>query len=124
MTGRSLRQISSRAVPSFLREGAALVDVRRPEEWQQTGIVAGSILLTFYDAQGGSRPQQWLKELDRRVPCEQPLLLICRSGYRTGLVGEFLLENSTRELVYNVADGIYGWLAAGLPVAAYPGSGA
>ena len=76
MTSRPYKQVNSSQVPDLLAQGAAIVDVRRPEEWRQTGIVAGSHLLTFFDAQGNSRPEEWLRELNRLVPEDQPLLLI------------------------------------------------
>ena len=110
------RQIMSRDLPERLQQGAILVDIRRQEEWQQTGIVAGSRLLTFYDAQGKSDPERWLNDLNRIAPLERPLLLICRTGQRTIDVCEFLTAVADRRQIYNVTDGIFGWLAAGLPV--------
>lgn len=113
---RTYQQIMSRDVPQLLLQGGAIVDIRRPEEWRTTGIVAGSRLLTFFDAQGGSRPQEWIRQLDQLIPQEQPLLLICRTGHRTGLICEYLIETTTRAEIYNISDGILGWLAEGLPV--------
>ncbi|MCW8858760.1 MAG: rhodanese-like domain-containing protein [Deltaproteobacteria bacterium] len=116
---RKYQQILSREVPEQLQQGAAIVDIRRPEEWHLTGIVAGSHLLTFYDAQGDSQPEEWLRDLDQLVPQEQPLLLICRTGHRTGLICEHLIETTSRVSIYNVSDGILGWLAEGFPVDQY-----
>ena len=112
----SYRQIMSRDIPERLRQGAILVDIRRPEEWRQTGIVAGSRLLTFYDAEGKSDPDRWLDDLKRIAPADRALLLICRSGRRTSAVCEFLSAATNRKQIYNVTDGILGWLAAGFPV--------
>ncbi|SHJ74295.1 Rhodanese-related sulfurtransferase [Malonomonas rubra DSM 5091] len=109
-------QMDNRQLQDFLAAGGALVDIRREEEWQQTGIVAGSELLTFFAADGSSHPEGWLKELDRLVPLEQPLALICRTGYRTGLICDFLTEVSKRKKIYNVTNGIFGWLAEQFPV--------
>lgn len=114
------QQVPSRDVPALLAGGAALVDVRRPEEWALTGVVAGSHLLTFFDHAGASRPEVWLRELNRLVPEDCPLLLICRTGHRTGLVAEYLVDVTTRQEIYNVSDGIFGWLATGLPVVSPP----
>ena len=70
------KQASIVETQELLRQGAAIIDVRRLEEWQLTGIVAGSHLLTFFDAQGNCQPEEWLRQLDQLVPVEQPLLLI------------------------------------------------
>lgn len=73
---RKYKQIKSADVPELLRPGAAIVDVRRAEEWQLTGTVADSILLTFFDAAGNSDPAGWLQQLNQQVAAEVPLVLI------------------------------------------------
>lgn len=113
---RKYKQIKSADVADLLSRGAAIVDVRRPEEWQLTGIVAGSELLTFFDQHGQSQPEAWLQQLDNLVAEDCPLVLICRTGHRTSLICEFLIEMTSRVDIYNVSDGILGWLGEGLPV--------
>lgn len=73
---RSYKQIPAIQTPDLLQRGAVMIDVRRPEEWELTGTVAGSILLTFFDADGNSDPQSWLAEVNRQVPPDIPLALI------------------------------------------------
>ena len=109
-------QIKSQRLKKLLNEGVVLVDIRRQDEWKMTGIVAGSVLLTFFYQTGAADPADWLQQLHQQVPIEAPLALICRSGYRTNLVCDFLCQTSPRDSLYNVAGGILGWLAAGLPV--------
>ncbi len=116
MTQRRYHQVTSSGVSDLLQQGAALVDVRRPEEWQLTGVVEEALCLTFFAADGSSKPLQWLAELNRLVPIDQDLVLICRSGRRTALICEFLLEVTNGRQLYNVSDGMLGWLATGLPV--------
>ncbi len=118
--GRAYRNIFSRDVPALLQQGVAIVDIRREAEWTLTGTVSGSHLLTFFDEDGHSRPESWVSELDRLVPPDRPLILLCRTGHRTGLICEYLIETTTRTDIYNVCDGIFGWLAGGLPVDRYP----
>ncbi|MDX2494354.1 MAG: hypothetical protein QNK27_05285 [Desulfuromusa sp.] len=73
---RNYKQINSADLPELLQQGAAIIDVRRPEEWQLTGIVAGSELLTFFDGQGQSQPEKWMEQLDLLVNSDCPLVLI------------------------------------------------
>lgn len=109
-------QLNNEELNDFLQADGVLVDIRREEEWRATGVVEGSLLLTFYAADGSSQPDLWLAELNRLVPLEQPVALICRTGYRTSLICDFLLEASEREKIYNHTHGIFGWLAEKLPV--------
>ncbi|MEA3362933.1 MAG: hypothetical protein U9Q61_06645 [Thermodesulfobacteriota bacterium] len=73
---RNYKQIKSADLPELLQQGAAIIDVRRPEEWQLTGVVAGSELLTFFDEQGHSQPGKWMEQLDLLVTSNCPLVLI------------------------------------------------
>lgn len=54
-----------------------LVDIRRPEEWQQTGVIEGARLITYADR------ESFLAELRPHLAEGQSLALICRSGNRT-----------------------------------------
>ena len=76
MTQRKFKQVKSADTLKLLQQGAAIIDIRRPEEWRLTGIVTGSHLLTFFDDQGNCQPEEWLRQLDQLVPVEQPLLFI------------------------------------------------
>ena len=113
---RPFAQIDNAQLQELLRQGVALVDVRRPEEWQATGVVEGSHRLTFFDRNGQSDPSAWLWLLKKIVQPGDPLMLICRSGHRTGIICEFLHAETGYKTLYNVAEGIMGWLAEGLPV--------
>ncbi len=115
MSDRPYRQVKSSDVPDLLRQGAAIVDVRRPEEWYLTGVVKGAHLLTFFDQRGNSDPHQWLQSLNQAVSRYRDLVLICRSGHRTALICEFLADTMPARTLFNVSDGMLGWLASGLP---------
>lgn len=58
-------------------KGTLLVDIRRPDEWKQTGVVEGALLITFEDA------ESFLKAVRPHLKTGQSVSLICRSGNRT-----------------------------------------
>ncbi len=115
-------QVDNHGLQALLEQGVAMVDIRRPEEWRTTGVVAGSHLLTFFDEEGHSDPAAWLEQLRPLVKPGEPLILICRTGYRTGLICELLSVITEDRALYNVAEGILGWIAAGRPVQCWPES--
>ena len=117
------RQVKGLELIKLINHGAYLVDIRRGDEWRTTGVVAESLLLTFFDQAGNADPAVWVQQLDLLVPLDKPLALICRSGYRTELVCDFLCQASSRTEIYNVTGGILGWISAGLPVEADPDRG-
>ena len=93
-----------------------LVDIRRPEEWQLTGVIDGSHLLTFYDANGNADVAGWMTALARISTPEDDLVLICRSGYRTGIILDFLHSQTPYKQAQHLTNGILGWLEHGLLV--------
>jgi hypothetical protein len=48
--------LSNAELKVLLETDTPIYDVRRPEEWRQTGVVEGSKLLTFVDAGGRLKP--------------------------------------------------------------------
>jgi rhodanese-related sulfurtransferase len=107
--------VDNAGLERLLDQGVPLFDVRRPEEWQETGVVAGSQRLTFVDASGRVSPG-FLESLTDSVPRDQPIALICRTGNRTDVLARHLVERMGYSRVYNVRDGITGWIGEGRPV--------
>lgn len=58
-------------------ETMLLVDIRSPEEWKQTGVVDGALLVTY------STPDAFLAAVKPHLKPGQRLGLICRTGNRT-----------------------------------------
>ena len=107
--------VDNAGLEQLLQRDVPLFDVRLPEEWQETGVVAGSQRLTFLDANGRVAPG-FLQDLTSSVPQNQPIALICRTGNRTDVLARHLIEQMGYTEVYNVRDGIMGWIGEGRPV--------
>ena len=48
--------LNNEQLKTLLKQGTPIYDIRRPEEWRQTGVVEGSQLLTFVDNGGRVKP--------------------------------------------------------------------
>jgi len=106
--------VDNAQLKTLLAEGVPLYDVRRPEEWRQTGVVAGSRPLTYVDGGGRVNPEL-LPRIQAEVAKDAPIALICRTGNRTdALARELAAQGYTR--IYNVRDGIVRWIAEHNPV--------
>jgi len=108
--------VDNAGLQQLIDKGVSVIDIRRPEEWRETGVVQGSQRLTFVDANGRVRPG-FLQTLTERHSPTQPLVLICRTGNRTDALARHLVEKMGYTQVYNVRDGITEWIRKGLPVA-------
>lgn len=95
-------------------------NIRTEAEWRQSGVIPGSHLLTLFDeSRRVIDPDGWLKKVKALVPPDKPVVLICRSGNRTGPAARFLAE-SGYTTIYNVTNGIIPWIRDGLPLMKYP----
>lgn len=98
----------------LIAQGVPLYDVRRTEEWRQTGVVEGSRKLTFVDASGRLNPE-FLPRFGAEVDKAAPVVLICRTGNRTDALARELAGMGYTQ-IYNVRDGITRWISEGHPV--------
>ncbi|MFZ1244132.1 MAG: rhodanese-like domain-containing protein [Azonexus sp.] len=95
------------------KSGVPVIDIRLQSEWEETGIVSGSRLLTFFDEKGRADPVGWLEKVKPIAKPNEPVIVICRSGNRTKAVSQFLSQQGGYTTVYNVKSGIKGWIGAG-----------
>lgn len=107
--------IDNDELKQLIAQGVPVIDVRRPEEWTQTGVVEGSHLLTFFDKQGRYDVNKWMAELSRIAGPDDPFVLICRTGNRTGTISRFLDQKLSYHKVNNVTKGITYWIKQGNP---------
>jgi|TARA_B100001939_G_scaffold190088_1_gene163598 rhodanese-related sulfurtransferase len=106
-------EIGNIELKSLLQKKIPLIDIRRKDEWKSTGIVENSILMTFFDKNGKANTNEWLKELNKIANKNDPVILICRTGRRTGIISKFLSEKVGYRLIYDVTDGITDWIKKG-----------
>ena len=100
---------------TMLKQDVPIYDIRRPDEWRQTGVIEGSQLLTFVDTNGRVMPD-FLSRLTRSVDKDDPVILICRTGSRTSTLARHMVEKMGYTNVYNVRNGITQWIRDKRPV--------
>ena len=108
--------IDNAQLEKLSKSGVPVVDIRLQSEWEETGIVSGSKLLTFFDEKGHADAPAWLEKVKPIAKPNEPLIVICRSGNRTRAVSQFLSQQAGYTTVYNVKAGIKGWIGSGGPV--------
>ncbi|MCL2636036.1 MAG: rhodanese-like domain-containing protein [Betaproteobacteria bacterium] len=108
--------IDNAELAQLMQQGVPIIDIRLQAEWEETGIVAGSRLNTFFDARGHADPTAWLEKIKPYARADQPVIVICRTGNRTRAVSRFLSQQAGYATVYNVKAGIKGWIQDSRPV--------
>ncbi|MGY6645280.1 MAG: rhodanese-like domain-containing protein [Salinarimonas sp.] len=116
--GLAIVLIDTRPAPAHLsleaRSGEALahgedtlvVDIRRPEEWVQTGVVEGAVLVTYIDA------ESFIARIAPMLGPDQTLALICRSGNRTSRAAREIAQRIDNPVV-DIAGGMLRVVAEG-----------
>lgn len=107
--------VDNAQLQALLAQGVPIYDVRRADEWRQTGIVEGSRTLTWVDKSVHPNPE-FMPRFTAAVDKNAPVILICRSGNRTDKLARELMEKHGYTQVYNVRNGIAGWIGEGNPV--------
>ena len=87
-----------------------IVDVRRSSEWDQTGVIPNSILLTFFDEEGNYNFDEWYEKLQLEINVTDPIILICRSGYRSKIVAN-MMDKEFNTTIYNAQSGMNSWIS-------------
>lgn len=108
---------SVQEIHDALNDNAArLIDIRRPDEWRETGVAQGAWPLDMTDPAFGER-----LFAARELADGLPVALICRTGGRTGYIMDQLRQGQFTGFV-DAAGGMLGsrrhpgWIASGLPV--------
>ena len=101
--------VNNEEIIKLLNTNIPSVDVRRSSEWNQTGIIPNSILLTFFDKDGNYNFDEWYEKLPLEINEDNPIILICRSGKRSKVVAN-MIDKKFNTIIYNAQSGINSWI--------------
>ena len=97
-------------IKELLKNNIPIVDIRRSSEWDQTGVVPKSILLTFFDKEGNYNYDEWYEKLRLEIDENKPIILICRTGRRTAIIAKMMEIKKFDNVIYNAKSGITSWI--------------
>lgn len=88
-----------------LEQGALLIDVREPVEWDEARI-PGAVL----------KPMATINDWWQELPSDRDIVVQCRTGSRSAHVVHALTTQGGMTRVWNLTGGIVAWANAGKPV--------
>ena len=62
-----VKNANNQEIIALMKNGVPLIDVRTYDEWQKTGVIENSKLLTFFNKNGDSNLKEWMHELRKIV---------------------------------------------------------
>lgn len=93
---------------------ALVIDIRTEKEWASTGTIPDSHKLQFFSAQGQFDAKKWLADVEQLKSSEdQAIILVCRSGGRSGKVGHLLTQQLEMKNIYHLSNGMMSWIKTG-----------
>jgi rhodanese-related sulfurtransferase len=115
----TLKDLSPNDFINAQENGGIVIDIRREEEWKETGILQGSNTITAFTKDGNIHPDFPKKFFDLINDIDVPILLYCRTGNRTGILGQALIDQVGQTNVSHLSEGIVGWKKQGHPTVDY-----
>jgi rhodanese-related sulfurtransferase len=101
-------EVSVEEAYNRFQDGAYLLDVRTPEEWDEFHV-EGSTLI----------PLNELSSRMSEVPMDQDVVIVCRSGNRSAQARD-LLTGAGFSQVTSMAGGLTQWRSSGYPTVSGP----
>ena len=102
----------------LIDEGVPIIDIRREEEWIETGVIEESILITAFDKRGYLKPN-FIKDIENILRNNENIIFMCRSGNRSKLLIDYLSNTTNYENISHSKYGILGWLKLNYPLVIY-----
>ncbi|MDF1827039.1 MAG: rhodanese-like domain-containing protein [Legionellaceae bacterium] len=103
----AIKQIDAHTLKQWIEQDEALViDVREPSEYASEHLAEATLIPLATIS---------LSALPEAHPARK-LVVHCRSGKRSQFACEQLLQEDPSLEIYNLEDGILGWMACGYPV--------
>ena len=109
-----IKDINTAQLLELQQQGAIVIDVRTPGEWEETGIIPGAKKAMYFNQQMQPVEDQFLKDLNSIISkTDKPVVLYCRSGGRSGKAAKLIAEKNLVKNVYSLDGGIKQWLSEG-----------
>ena len=103
-------EVNNDKIDKLIKVGVPLVDIRTEREWYETGVIDQSNLLTFFDKYGNSKVEEWITKLEKIAARKDSVIIICRSGRRSRVVANYLVQKENYLTVYHATNGIKSWI--------------
>ena len=98
-----MQEVSVQEAQERVHNGGLLIDVREANEYQEVHAQGARLM-----------PLSEFESTFSSLPKDQEIVLICRSGARSGRAAQYLLDQGYSS-VANTTGGTLAWQAAGLP---------
>ena len=104
----------------LLARGVPVIDIRRPAEWQATGVIKGSYLLTAFKKNQGFI-SYFLRHIKTLVKKTDEFIMISSKGRRSIYLTQIMSDRKGYTSIFNVQKGMNKYIEHGGAVVQYDG---
>jgi rhodanese-related sulfurtransferase len=105
----SLKELTTEQFLDAQTNGSVIIDIRSSNEWIETGIIEGAETITAFSEDGNLHSDFRKKFFSLIKSKDTPIVLYCRSGYRSNRLGNALVNQGNYTNVSHLSKGIIGW---------------
>ena len=115
VTADELVNLSAKQLTELQKnQNALVINIRTEKEWESTGTIPGSHKLQFFSPIGKYDIDKWMADLNQlKSDVDQPIILVCRSGGRSGKLGNMLVKKLKLKNIHHLSSGMSSWVRAG-----------
>ena len=106
-------EVNNEKIKILLENSVPLIDIRTESEWNETGVINSSHLLTFFEKDGNYDFKKWMIKVGQIADENGPVIIICRSGRRSRIVSNMIIKENSEYLIYHATNGINSWIESG-----------
>ncbi len=115
-----VRDLNIASFEKLKKNGIPVIDIRTPQEWRESGIIAGSHTIMFFGPDGRYDIEAFIGDLEKLgIRKNTPFILVCRSATRTRKLGTYLADELGYGNVYHLTGGILNWKRHDKPLIPY-----
>ena len=115
-----VRDLNIASFEKLKKNDIPVIDIRTPQEWRESGIIAGSHTIMFFGPDGRYDIESFIGDLEKLgIRKNTPFILVCRSANRTRKLGNYLADELGYENVYHLTGGILNWKRHDKPLIPY-----
>jgi len=104
--------VNNEELAKLIQRGVPVIDLRRPNEWAETGVIEGSKLITAFLEMQRFSPD-FLRTLKATVGKTDEFIMIDKDGRRSTYLSRVLADRKGYTNIYNAKHGIEKWIKDG-----------
>ena len=108
--------IDNKELNNLIKKEVNIIDVRTENEWNSTGIIKGSFLISLLNKNKKFIFEDWYEMFENKFGRNKYIIFICASGVRSNYISHLVNKKKPDLIIYNLKEGINYWIKSGYKI--------